>query len=110
MEGRSVCVGGVLGGGGGGGENMRLINQTLPQIVTPSLRTLSQTKAIDRLEDILNTGLKKEGSMFSPKEYVQTYTTCYNMASGGVVGTAVVEGGVDAKGAPGALGALGSEG
>mmetsp|Transcript_71001 Transcript_71001/g.199275 ORF Transcript_71001/g.199275 Transcript_71001/m.199275 type:complete len:622 (+) Transcript_71001:189-2054(+) len=40
-----------------------------------------KVKAIDRLEDILNQDLKKEGSMFSPKEYVQTYTTCYNMCT-----------------------------
>mmetsp|Transcript_17376 Transcript_17376/g.31660 ORF Transcript_17376/g.31660 Transcript_17376/m.31660 type:complete len:748 (+) Transcript_17376:238-2481(+) len=40
-----------------------------------------KVKAIDRLENILNEGMKKEGSMFSPKEYVQTYTTCYNMCT-----------------------------
>ena len=38
--------------------------------------------AIDRLEAILNEGLdKKQSKMFSPGEYVQTYTTCYNMCT-----------------------------
>jgi len=41
-----------------------------------------KAKAIDRLENILNTGLdKKQSQMFSPKEYVSTYTTCYNMCT-----------------------------
>ena len=38
--------------------------------------------AIDRLEAILNGGLdKKQSKMFTPAEYAQTYTTCYNMCT-----------------------------
>ena len=34
------------------------------------------------LEDMLNTGLdKNKPRLFDPKEYVQTYTTCYNMCT-----------------------------
>ena len=34
------------------------------------------------LEDMLNTGLdKNKPRLFAPKEYVQTYTTCYNMCT-----------------------------
>lgn len=40
-----------------------------------------KTKAIDRLEDILNTGLNKKTKMFSPQEYANIYTTCYNMCT-----------------------------
>lgn len=41
-----------------------------------------KVKAIDRLEAILNSGLDKQQSrLFSPTEYVQTYTTCYNMCT-----------------------------
>eukprot|EP00613_Pedinella_sp_CCMP2098_P057863 CAMPEP_0171851480 /NCGR_PEP_ID=MMETSP0992-20121227/21049_1 /TAXON_ID=483369 /ORGANISM="non described non described, Strain CCMP2098" /LENGTH=612 /DNA_ID=CAMNT_0012471393 /DNA_START=116 /DNA_END=1951 /DNA_ORIENTATION=- len=41
-----------------------------------------KAKAIDRLQEILNNGLdKKQSEMFEPKEYVQTYTTCYNMCT-----------------------------
>lgn len=41
-----------------------------------------KAKAIDVLEDMLNTGLdKNKPRLFDPKEYVQTYTTCYNMCT-----------------------------
>jgi len=39
-----------------------------------------KAKAIDKLEDLLNGDLKS-GSMFGPKEYVQIYTTCYDMCT-----------------------------
>ena len=43
-----------------------------------------KAKAIDVLEDMLNTGLdKNKPRLFDPKEYVQTYTTCYNMCTQG---------------------------
>ncbi|GKY92196.1 hypothetical protein MPSEU_000190800 [Mayamaea pseudoterrestris] len=39
-------------------------------------------KAIDKLEDMLNGGLKAgNASMFGPKEYVAIYTTCYDMCT-----------------------------
>mmetsp|Transcript_22385 Transcript_22385/g.52766 ORF Transcript_22385/g.52766 Transcript_22385/m.52766 type:complete len:742 (+) Transcript_22385:152-2377(+) len=37
-------------------------------------------KAIDKLEEMLNGDLK-QGSMFGPQEYVQIYTTCYDMCT-----------------------------
>ena len=41
-----------------------------------------KAKAIDVLEGMLNTGLEKDKPrLFDPKEYVQTYTTCYNMCT-----------------------------
>ena len=41
-----------------------------------------KTKAIDVLEEMLNNGFDKKATrMFEPKEYVQTYTTCYNMCT-----------------------------
>mmetsp|Transcript_10856 Transcript_10856/g.33497 ORF Transcript_10856/g.33497 Transcript_10856/m.33497 type:complete len:745 (-) Transcript_10856:58-2292(-) len=41
-----------------------------------------KAKAIDVLEEMLNGGLdKKSQNLFAPKEYVQTYTTCYNMCT-----------------------------
>lgn len=41
-----------------------------------------KAKAIDRLENILNGGFdKKSSEMFSPSEYVQTYTVCYDMCT-----------------------------
>jgi len=39
-----------------------------------------KAKAIDRLEDLLNGDLNS-GSMFGPREYVQIYTTCYDMCT-----------------------------
>jgi len=39
-----------------------------------------KAKAIDRLEDLLNGDLRA-GSIFGPKEYVQIYTTCYDMCT-----------------------------
>jgi len=39
-----------------------------------------KAKAIDKLEDLLNGDLKS-GSMFGPREYVQIYTTCYDMCT-----------------------------
>mmetsp|Transcript_18616 Transcript_18616/g.51986 ORF Transcript_18616/g.51986 Transcript_18616/m.51986 type:complete len:742 (+) Transcript_18616:190-2415(+) len=39
-----------------------------------------KAKAIDKLETMLNDGLKS-GSIFGPKEYVQIYTTCYDMCT-----------------------------
>lgn len=39
-----------------------------------------KAKAIDKLEDLLNGDLKS-GSMFGPKEYVEIYTTCYDMCT-----------------------------
>jgi len=39
-----------------------------------------KAKAIDRLEDLLNGDLRS-GSMFGPREYVQIYTTCYDMCT-----------------------------
>jgi len=38
-------------------------------------------KAIDRLEVMLDGGMKKGTQMFLPREYVETYTTCYNMCT-----------------------------
>mmetsp|Transcript_2023 Transcript_2023/g.6133 ORF Transcript_2023/g.6133 Transcript_2023/m.6133 type:complete len:747 (+) Transcript_2023:133-2373(+) len=41
-----------------------------------------KAKAIDVLEEMLNNGFdKKSQRLFAPKEYVQTYTTCYNMCT-----------------------------
>jgi len=41
-----------------------------------------KAKAIDVLEEMLNNGFdKKSAQLFAPKEYVQTYTTCYNMCT-----------------------------
>lgn len=41
-----------------------------------------KAKAIDVLENMLNSGFdKKSQRLFAPKEYVQTYTTCYNMCT-----------------------------
>mmetsp|Transcript_3656 Transcript_3656/g.10804 ORF Transcript_3656/g.10804 Transcript_3656/m.10804 type:complete len:745 (-) Transcript_3656:39-2273(-) len=41
-----------------------------------------KAKAIDVLETMLNAGFdKKSQRLFAPKEYVQTYTTCYNMCT-----------------------------
>eukprot|EP00937_MAST-01D_sp_MAST-1D-sp2_P006022 g6022.t1 len=40
-----------------------------------------KVKAIDVLEDILNGGLDKTQKVFPPKEYMQIYTTCYNMCT-----------------------------
>mmetsp|Transcript_20907 Transcript_20907/g.45520 ORF Transcript_20907/g.45520 Transcript_20907/m.45520 type:complete len:738 (+) Transcript_20907:109-2322(+) len=39
-----------------------------------------KAKALDRLEDLLN-GNMRAGSMFGPKEYVEIYTTCYDMCT-----------------------------
>mmetsp|Transcript_19408 Transcript_19408/g.39851 ORF Transcript_19408/g.39851 Transcript_19408/m.39851 type:complete len:741 (-) Transcript_19408:1236-3458(-) len=39
-----------------------------------------KAKAIDKLEDLLN-GEPMSGSMFGPREYVQIYTTCYDMCT-----------------------------
>mmetsp|Transcript_22281 Transcript_22281/g.55184 ORF Transcript_22281/g.55184 Transcript_22281/m.55184 type:complete len:741 (+) Transcript_22281:94-2316(+) len=39
-----------------------------------------KAKAIDKLEDLLNGDLRS-GSMFGPREYVQIYTTCYDMCT-----------------------------
>lgn len=39
-------------------------------------------KAIDKLEAMLNGGMKAgQTNMFGPKEYVQIYTTCYDMCT-----------------------------
>mmetsp|Transcript_24749 Transcript_24749/g.80040 ORF Transcript_24749/g.80040 Transcript_24749/m.80040 type:complete len:784 (-) Transcript_24749:368-2719(-) len=41
-----------------------------------------KVKAIDVLQSMLNNGLdKRSQQLFAPKEYVQTYTTCYNMCT-----------------------------
>ncbi|KAJ8602809.1 hypothetical protein CTAYLR_002580 [Chrysophaeum taylorii] len=41
-----------------------------------------KAKAIDVLEEMLNNGFdRKSQRLFAPKEYVQTYTTCYNMCT-----------------------------
>jgi len=41
-----------------------------------------KSKAIDKLEHMLSHGWdKKTSKLFNPKEYVQTYTTCYNMCT-----------------------------
>ena len=41
-----------------------------------------KAKAIDVLEEMLNNGFdQKSQRLFAPKEYVQTYTTCYNMCT-----------------------------
>ncbi|CAM9374818.1 unnamed protein product, partial [Heterosigma akashiwo] len=43
-----------------------------------------KVKAIDKLEDILSNGLDKKNKnskLFAPREYVQTYTVCYNMCT-----------------------------
>lgn len=41
-----------------------------------------KAKAINRLEEILNSGFdRKQSDMFLPKEYVAIYTTCYNMCT-----------------------------
>ena len=41
-----------------------------------------KAKAIDVLESMLNNGFdKRSQQLFAPKEYVQTYTTCYNMCT-----------------------------
>mmetsp|Transcript_18871 Transcript_18871/g.23751 ORF Transcript_18871/g.23751 Transcript_18871/m.23751 type:complete len:742 (+) Transcript_18871:80-2305(+) len=41
-----------------------------------------KSKAIDKLEDMLSNGLdKKTSKLFAPRDYVQTYTTCYNMCT-----------------------------
>ncbi|EEC45924.1 CULlin protein 1 [Phaeodactylum tricornutum CCAP 1055/1] len=41
-----------------------------------------KAKAIDKLEAMLNGGLKSgETNMFGPREYVQIYTTCYDMCT-----------------------------
>jgi len=38
-------------------------------------------KAIDALEDILNTGVDKTTKTFSPNTFMPIYTTCYNMCT-----------------------------
>lgn len=41
-----------------------------------------KTKAIDILEDMLDNGMKSgKSSMFAPREYVEIYTTCYDMCT-----------------------------
>ncbi|CAB9524032.1 Cullin-3 [Seminavis robusta] len=41
-----------------------------------------KAKAIDKLEDLLNGGMKTGTSnMFGPREYVTIYTTCYDMCT-----------------------------
>jgi hypothetical protein len=40
-----------------------------------------KVKAIDVLEEILNSGLDSTKKTFPPKAYMQIYTTCYNMCT-----------------------------
>eukprot|EP00429_Kryptoperidinium_foliaceum_P007466 CAMPEP_0176023990 /NCGR_PEP_ID=MMETSP0120_2-20121206/11714_1 /TAXON_ID=160619 /ORGANISM="Kryptoperidinium foliaceum, Strain CCMP 1326" /LENGTH=743 /DNA_ID=CAMNT_0017357161 /DNA_START=67 /DNA_END=2298 /DNA_ORIENTATION=- len=41
-----------------------------------------KAKAIDKLEDLLNGGLNSgQSGLFGPREYVQIYTTCYDMCT-----------------------------
>ena len=40
-----------------------------------------KVKAIDVLEEILNSGLDNTKKTFPPKAYMQIYTTCYNMCT-----------------------------
>mmetsp|Transcript_8938 Transcript_8938/g.17871 ORF Transcript_8938/g.17871 Transcript_8938/m.17871 type:complete len:753 (+) Transcript_8938:243-2501(+) len=41
-----------------------------------------RAKAIDRLEDMLDGGMKSsKGNMFGPREYVNIYTICYDMCT-----------------------------
>lgn len=40
-----------------------------------------KTKAIDVLEEILNTGVDKTNKTFPPGTFMPIYTTCYNMCT-----------------------------
>lgn len=55
-----------------------------PQIITLEEGWDNQIKknAIDKLEDILDNGLKEvEGRMFGNKDYIKVYTCCYDMCT-----------------------------